>query len=122
MVDPLRLAVAGVGNNISALVQGIYYYRGLLGRAATRELPGIREAVLGGFGVGDVEVVAAFDVDANKIGQSLTDAILIAPNNYPRLGVEVPRSGVLVTPGLRYNDAPAEDFQAVVEVLAASRA
>lgn len=101
----MRLALAGIGNNISALLQGVYFYRDLLSQnGGEMEFPGIRHVRIGGINVSDVEMVAAFDVNAEKIGQDLGAAIFQAPNNYPSLGVEVPQQGVNVTLGLRLSD------------------
>ncbi|MEV8509081.1 inositol-3-phosphate synthase [Actinoplanes sp. NPDC051475] len=99
MARALRLAVAGVGNNISGLLQGAYWYRGLQARGET-ELPGVRQNAIGGVGVGDIDFVCAFDADPRKIGQDLTDAVLAEPNNYPRLDVELPQQGAIVQLGL----------------------
>lgn len=108
MGQVMRLAVAGVGNNISALLQGIYFYRDLLNQHGDdAKLPGIRHAVIGGMNVGDVELVAAFDVQPQKIGLDLGAAIFQAPNNYPRLDVDLPRQGVDVRLGLRLGEAGA---------------
>lgn len=104
----MKLAVAGVGNNISALLQGVYFYRDLLSRhGETTKLPGILHSRIGGMGVGDIAVVAAFDVQAQKIGLDLGAAIFQAPNNYPNLGVEVPRQSVKVALGLRLDEEGA---------------
>lgn len=102
----VRLAIAGVGNNISALVQGVYFYRHLLRQYGDEaELPGIRHVRIGGMNVSDVAVVAAFDVQAQKVGQDLATAIFQAPNNYPRLNIEVPQQKVSVTLGLRLDES-----------------
>ncbi|GIG62161.1 myo-inositol-1-phosphate synthase [Longispora fulva] len=86
--------MVGVGNNISALVQGIAFYRD------SGSLVGIRRPVVDGLGVGDVDIVAAFAVSDEKVGADLTDAIFMAPNNYPRIGAGLPPSGVRVQWGL----------------------
>jgi myo-inositol-1-phosphate synthase len=94
MIDQVRVAVIGVGNNISALVQGIALYR------ATGSLAGIRTPVLDGLGVGDIEFVAAFAISPERIGRDLSDAIFLRPNNFPRLTAELPLTGVTVRRGL----------------------
>jgi myo-inositol-1-phosphate synthase len=94
VIDKVKVAVIGVGNNISALVQGIALYR------ATGSLVGIRRPVLDGLGVGDIDVVAAFAASPQKIGKPLTEAIFLPPNNFPRLTAELPFSGVAVRRGL----------------------
>ncbi|MBM7493626.1 myo-inositol-1-phosphate synthase [Micromonospora luteifusca] len=94
MVERVRVAVVGVGNNTSALVQGIALHR------QTGSLVGIRRPVIDGLGVGDIDFVAAFATSDEKIGRDLTEAIFLAPNNFPRLDCELPRAKVPVTKGL----------------------
>ena len=77
-MSKIRVAIAGVGNCASALVQGIEYYRGA---EPGETVPGLMHVVLGGYHVGDVEVVAAFDVDATKVGLDLGKAIFAGHNN-----------------------------------------
>src|SRR5206468_4875726 len=78
LMSTIRLAIAGVGNCASSLVQGITYYKD----ADPDELvPGLMHVKLGDYHVGDVELVAAFDVDATKVGIDLGKAILSGPNN-----------------------------------------
>jgi myo-inositol-1-phosphate synthase len=95
MIESVRVAVIGTGNNISALVQGMALYR------ATGSLAGVRTPVLDGLGVSDIEFVAAFDISPEKIARDLTDAIFLPPNNFPRLAAELPLSGVMVRRGLK---------------------
>jgi myo-inositol-1-phosphate synthase len=90
----IKAAIVGVGNCASALVQGLQYY----GRRNRDECIGLRNAVLGGFEVKDVEVVAAFDVDARKVGKDLSEAIFAEPNNVAKLA-DVPLSNVMVCKG-----------------------
>ncbi|MFG1839840.1 inositol-3-phosphate synthase [Micromonospora sp. NPDC049175] len=94
MVERVRVAVVGVGNNTSALVQGLALYR------QSGSLVGIRRPMIDGLGVGDIDVVAAFATSAEKIGRDLTEAIFLLPNNFPRLDCDLPRAGVPVTKGL----------------------
>jgi myo-inositol-1-phosphate synthase len=94
MSERVKVAVVGVGNNVSALVQGIALHR------ATGSLVGIRRPVLDGLGVADIDFVAAFATSPEKIGTDLCEAIFLPPNNYPRLAGELPRSGVTVRRGL----------------------
>jgi myo-inositol-1-phosphate synthase len=94
MIERVKVAVIGVGNDISALVQGIALHR------ATGSLVGIRRPVLDGLGVGDIDVVAAFAISPEKIGRDLTEAIFLPPNNFPRLTSELAPSGVTVRRGL----------------------
>jgi myo-inositol-1-phosphate synthase len=93
-MTPIKVAIAGVGNCASSLVQGINYYQG----ADPNEfVPGLMHVVLGGYHVSDLEFVAAFDVDAAKVGQDLSKAIFASQNNTVRfadveaLGIEVQR-------------------------------
>ncbi|MEH1166215.1 inositol-3-phosphate synthase [Micromonospora sp. CPCC 205539] len=94
MIERVRVAVVGVGNNTSALVQGIALYR------QTGSLVGIRRQEVDGLGVGDIDFVAAFATSDEKIGRDLTEAIFLPPNNFPRLDCELPTAGVPVTRGL----------------------
>jgi len=94
MIESVKVAVIGTGNNISALVQGIALYR------ATGSLVGVRTPVLDGLGVGDIEFVAAFAISPENIGRDLTDTIFLPPNNFPRRTAELPLSGVMVRRGL----------------------
>jgi myo-inositol-1-phosphate synthase len=91
----IRVALAGVGNCASALVQGLKYYADCSGEG---HCVGIRNLVLGGFHPRDIEVVAAFDIDGRKVGQDLSEAIFAQPNNAPRL-VDVSLSNVMVYKG-----------------------
>lgn len=75
----IRIAIAGVGNCASSLVQGIEYYRSIRGNDAERSL-GLMHYTLGGYAPGDIKVVAAFDIDKRKVGKSLGEAIASAPN------------------------------------------
>jgi myo-inositol-1-phosphate synthase len=94
MPGKVRVAVAGVGNCASALVQGVAFYR-TADRGAT--VPGLMHVDLGGYHVGDIEFSAAFDIAAGKVGKDLAAAIAAPPNNTCRfaevaeLGVEVRR-------------------------------
>jgi myo-inositol-1-phosphate synthase len=94
MIERVKVAVIGVGNDISALVQGIARYR------TTGSLVGIHQPILNGLGVGDIEFVAAFAISPEKIGRDLAETIFMPPNNFPRLTSELPPSGVTVRRGL----------------------
>ncbi|RLI39071.1 inositol-3-phosphate synthase [Candidatus Bathyarchaeota archaeon] len=91
----MKVAIAGVGNCASALVQGVYYYRD------GGNLPGLMHEDFGGYRVTDIEFVAAFDVNRDKIGRDLGEAIFMEPNccvkfaDVPKLGVEVLPAPVL---------------------------
>ena len=74
----IRVAIVGVGNCASSLIQGIEFYRGAAGEAP---IPGLMHLDLGGYHVGDIECVAAFDIARGKVGRDLAEAILAPPNN-----------------------------------------
>src|SRR5919197_2570173 len=92
----VRVAIIGVGNCASSLVQGVYYYRNAKPGEA---IPGIMHVDLGGYHLADIEFVAAFDVDKNKVGKDLADAIYAKPNNTYRFA-DVPKTGVKVDRGM----------------------
>jgi myo-inositol-1-phosphate synthase len=95
----VKVAIIGVGNCASALVQGVHYYRHA---PADQQVPGLMHVDLGGYHVGDIEFVAAFDVDANKVGKDLSEAIGTSPNNTYRF-CEVPHLGVPVHRGMTHD-------------------
>ncbi len=88
----IKVAVAGVGNCCSALVQGIQHHNG-------GEATGLLHETLGGYSVSDIELVAAFDIDRRKVGLDLADAIMGEPNNIPRI-TEMKSLGIEVQMGL----------------------
>jgi len=91
----VRVAIAGVGNCASAFVQGVEYYKDAKER---KTVPGLMHANFGGYHVHDVKFVAAFDVNKNKIGKDLADAIWAEPNCCAKFA-KVPKIGVEVLPG-----------------------
>src|SRR3989475_4558157 len=95
----IRVAIIGVGNCASSLVQGVHYYRGA--KSGDR-IPGIMHVDLGGYHIRDVDFVAAIDVDRNKVGKDLADAIYQEPNNTYRFA-DVPRTGVKVSRGMTHD-------------------
>lgn len=92
---PIRVGIVGVGNCASALVQGLRHYREA---GPGDDVPGLMSPDLGGYRVGDIAVVSAFDVSASKVGRDLAEAILAEPNNTHRF-CEVPETGVTVRRG-----------------------
>ncbi|HEU0171137.1 MAG TPA: inositol-3-phosphate synthase, partial [Acidimicrobiales bacterium] len=94
-MSTIRLAIAGVGNCASSLVQGIEYYKDA---DPAEVVPGLMHVDLGGYHVRDIEVVAAFDVDADKVGIDVAKAIHADPNNTIRFA-DVPDTGVTVLRG-----------------------
>jgi len=127
-MSTIRVAIAGVGNCASSLVQGVTYYRDA---DPTEAVPGLMHVVLGGYHVRDVEFVAAFDVDATKVGTDLGKAIHAGQNNTIRfaqvddLGVAVQRGPTLDGLGKYYRqtieESPAQPVD-VVKVLRHSKA
>ncbi|HEX6211227.1 MAG TPA: inositol-3-phosphate synthase [Methylomirabilota bacterium] len=95
----VRVAVIGVGNCASSLVQGVQFYRGA---PADAFIPGLMHARLGDYHVGDIEFSAAFDIDARKVGRDLGEAIYEAPNNTVRFA-EVKALGVPVQRGMTHD-------------------
>ncbi|MEA2498084.1 MAG: myo-inositol-phosphate synthase [Actinomycetota bacterium] len=118
----VRVAIVGVGNCASSLVQGIEYYS----KARSDEMvPGLMHVDLGGYHVSDIEFVAAFDVDANKVGLDLSEAIWVEPNNTVKfsdvggrdgLGVEVMRGHTYDGLGTFYRDMVTESPLPPVDV------
>src|SRR2546425_2853357 len=106
----IRVAIIGVGNCASSLVQGVHYYRNA--KVGDR-IPGIMHVDLGGYHIRDVDFVAAFDIDRNKVGKDLADAIYAAPNNTYRFA-DVPRTGVKVSRGMTH-DGIGKYLSAVVQ-------
>ena len=95
----INVAIIGVGNCASSLVQGVYYYQ------KTKEsefVPGIMHANLGGYRISDINFVAAFDIDKNKVGKDLSEAIFTSPNNTFKF-CEVPATGVTVRRGMTHD-------------------
>jgi myo-inositol-1-phosphate synthase len=91
----VRIGIVGVGNCASSLVQGLSYYR----EAKSNEpVPGLMNANLGGYHVRDIEVSAAFDVNAQKVGKDVAEAIWATPNNTHRFA-DVAPTGVIVQRG-----------------------
>jgi myo-inositol-1-phosphate synthase len=121
----IRVAIAGVGNCASSLVQGVEYYRDA---DPGDDVPGLMHVVLGGYHVSDVEFVAAFDVDAEKVGVDLGKAVFAGPNNTIRfaevgeLGVLVQRGPTLDGLGEFYRETVEESPAAPVDVAAALKA
>ena len=119
-----RVAIVGVGNCASSLVQGVEFYRRAEGDTP---IPGIMHLDLGGYHIGDIEFVAAFDVAEGKVGRDLAEAILAPPNNterfaaVPPLGVEVCRGPTHDGIGRYLRDVVQESPAAVDDVAARLR-
>lgn len=97
--EKVRVAIIGVGNCASALVQGVQFYKDAPDEAL---VPGLMHVNLGGYHVGDVEFTAAFDVDQNKVGLDLAEAIWQPPNNTIKFA-DVPQLGVPVNRGMTHD-------------------
>lgn len=118
----LRVALVGIGNCASAFVQGLAHYGD-----APDDAPGVMQAEIGGWRAGDIEIVAAFDIAAAKVGRDLAEAILAPPNNTLRFaevrsaGVEVLRGPTLDGIGRYLAGVVEESAAAPVDVAAALR-
>jgi myo-inositol-1-phosphate synthase len=108
-MSKVKVALIGVGNCASSFIQGIQYYS----KPKADQL-GLRNPQLAGFTPKDIEVVAAFDVDAHKVGYDLSEAIFAAPNNAPKV-TDVPKLGVKVSKGPLL-DGVGESTKALIEV------
>ena len=98
-MSEIRVAIVGLGNCASSLVQGVYKYAELDNAEPTApRVPGVMNNVIGGYAIGDIRVVAAFDVDADKVGRDVSQA-LFAPNNNALKFHDVPTMGVRVEQG-----------------------
>jgi myo-inositol-1-phosphate synthase len=95
----VRVAIIGVGNCASSFVQGLHYYRNA---KATDRIPGLMHVNLGGYHISDVEISAAIDVDANKVGKDVSEAIVTWPNNTV-VFAKVPEMGVTVKRGMTHD-------------------
>lgn len=98
-MEKINVAIIGVGNCASSLVQGIHYYR----KAKEGEsVPGLMHINLGGYHISNINFVAAFDIDKNKVGKDLAEAIFTLPNNTFKF-CDVPSTGVKVTRGMTHD-------------------
>jgi myo-inositol-1-phosphate synthase len=95
----VRVAIIGVGNCASSFVQGLHFYRNA--KDADR-VPGLMHVNLGGYHVRDVEISAAIDIDRNKVGKDLSEAIVAWPNN-TMVFAKVPRTGITVQRGMTHD-------------------
>ncbi len=120
----IRVAVVGVGNCASSLVQGVHYYRDA---DPTQTVPGLMHVMFGEYHVRDVEFVAAFDVDDKKVGKDLAEAITASENNtitiaeVPTTGITVQRGHTLDGLGKYYRQTIDESGAEPVDIVAALR-
>ncbi len=118
----VRVAIAGIGNCANALIQGITHYRNA---DPGDDVPGLMHVDLGGYHVGDIEIVAAFDVDAAKVGEDVAKAMWAGQNDtirfaeVPELGIDVQRGPTLDGLGRYYRDSVVESAVEPVDVAAA---
>lgn len=123
-MGPIRVAIVGVGNCASSLVQGVHYYRDA---DPADRVPGLMHVTFGDYHVSDVQFVAAFDVDAKKVGRDLAEAVVASENNtiqfsdVPPTGVTVQRGPTLDGLGQYYREVIDESDDAPVDVAAALR-
>ncbi len=99
MSDKVRVAIIGVGNCANSLVQGVHYYRDA---HPDQHVPGLMHVVLGGYHVHDIEFSAAFDIDVEKVGKDLSEAIWSGQNNTIKFA-DVPHLGVPVHRGMTHD-------------------
>src|SRR5437763_12192261 len=120
----VRVAIVGVGNCASSLVQGVEYYRDA---DPNERVPGLMHVTFGDYHVSDVQFVAAFDVDAKKVGRDLAEAIVASENNtikiadVPPTGITVQRGPTLDGLGKYYRETVEESDEVAVDVVAALR-
>lgn len=95
----INVAIIGVGNCASSLVQGVHMYREA---DVNADIPGIMHTVMGEYHIGDINVVAAFDIDREKVGKDLSEAIHAGPNNTIKFH-DVPHTGVKVHRGMTHD-------------------
>jgi myo-inositol-1-phosphate synthase len=132
-MKPIKVAVIGVGNCASSLVQGVAYYR------SNNSSQGLIHDRIGGYGAGDVDFVLGIDVDARKVGKDIAEAIFSAPNNTTVFHQNVPATGAKVIMGKALDgvaehmttagdkgfivaDAPEATLEGIVEAIKASGA
>src|SRR5213082_4290942 len=96
----VRVAILGVGNCASSLVQGVEYYRDA---KPGDSIPGLMHVDLGGYHIRDIEFSAAFDIDRDKVGKDLSEAIFAGQNNTLKLGDDIPKLGVEVQRGMTHD-------------------
>src|SRR3990170_2701336 len=97
--NKVRVAIIGVGNCASALIQGVYFYKEA---NETQQVPGLMHANLGGYHISDIEFTAAFDVVDTKVGEDLSEAIFAFPNNTIKFA-EVPNLNIPVSRGMTHD-------------------
>jgi len=97
MSKPIKIAVAGIGNCASSLIQGIYYYKNIT--SDDELVPGLMHNIIGKYKISDIKLVAGFDVDKRKVGQDLSEAIFALPNCTKVFYKDIPKTKVKVKMG-----------------------
>ncbi len=97
MSREIKIAIVGVGNCASSLIQGLFYYKNV--KDEKELVPGLMHNVLGGYKISDIKVVAAFDVDKRKVGKDVSEAIFAPPNCTKVFCRDIPKQGVKVKMG-----------------------
>jgi myo-inositol-1-phosphate synthase len=97
--NPVRVAIIGVGNCASSFVQGVEFYKNA---KKTDFVPGLMHPVLGGYHIRDIQFVAAIDIDKNKVGKDLADAVFAKPNCTVKFA-DVPETGIKVVRGMTHD-------------------
>ncbi|WP_216378747.1 inositol-3-phosphate synthase [Arcanobacterium phocae] len=124
-MSKIRVGIIGVGNCASSLIQGVEFYKDA---DPNTTIPGLMHVKFGGYHVGDVEFVAAFDVDAAKVGKDISEAIFASQNNtmkfcdVPETGVKVLRGRTLDGLGDYYRETITESDEPEVDVVAELKA
>ncbi len=95
----VRVGIIGVGNCASSLVQGVHYYRNA---QPDDFVPGLMHVDMDGYHISDIEFTVAFDIDANKVGKDISEAIYVAPNNTYKFA-DVPRLNAIVQRGMTHD-------------------
>jgi myo-inositol-1-phosphate synthase len=99
-MNKIRVAIAGVGNCASSLLQGIQYYR-TPGKSPASDIPGLMNLDIGGYLPGDIEIVAAFDIDRRKVGRPVGEAVFSPPNSTPKFVDRIPDGSAIVASHMR---------------------
>lgn len=99
MGNPVRVAIVGVGNCASSFVQGVEFYKDA---KPNDFVPGLMHPMLGDYHISDIEFVAAIDIDKNKVGKDLSEAVFTKPNNTVKFA-DVPKKGVQVVRGMTHD-------------------
>ena len=97
MAKEIRVAVSGIGNCFSSLIQGVYYYKDVSSNDGP--VPGLMHNVMGGYKISDLKFVAAFDIDKRKVGKDLSEAIWEKPNCTKVFCKDIPKQDVIVQKG-----------------------